>query len=105
MIHALKIQSEYFEAVKSGKKLFEVRVNDRNYKVNDFLGLNEIDKDDEYTGRSCLVYVDYVLDLGRDNLVVLTIKPVLTRRCDSPTNLLTNAHDYSVPLIFKNKGE
>lgn len=107
MIHALKIKSEYFEAVISGEKLFEVRVNDRNYKVGDLLGLNEINKDDECTDRSCMVYIDYILELGYDNLVVMTIKPVATRKSDCPKDPFKLIHDYSVPLVseIKYKGD
>ena len=43
MVHALKIYPEYYEAVKSGKKPFEVRKNDRDFKVGDILALNEFD--------------------------------------------------------------
>lgn len=103
MIHALKIKSEYFEAVISGEKLFEVRVNDRNYKVGDLLGLNEINKDEEYTDRSCVVYIDYILELGHDNLVVMSIKPVATMKNDCPKNPLHMTRDYSVPLVPADK--
>lgn len=61
MIYQLKIRPEYFHDVVSGKKPFEVRFNDRNYKVGDYLALNEC-SDSGYTGRSCLVRVTYVLD-------------------------------------------
>ena len=37
--HYLKILPEYYEAVKSGDKTFEVRKNDRDYQVNDVLHL------------------------------------------------------------------
>jgi len=37
--HFLKTWAEYFEAVKSGNKTFEVRVNDRDFKVGDILVL------------------------------------------------------------------
>ena len=62
MIHALKILPEYFEAVASGKKLFEIREEDRAvpFQVGDFLALNEYEKG-AYTRRCCLVEVVYVL--------------------------------------------
>lgn len=62
MIHTLKIQSEYFEAVRSGKKRFEVRKDDRTprYEVGDTLLLEEITADGTYTGRDVSVLVDYV---------------------------------------------
>lgn len=85
MIHQLKIMPEYFEAVISGKKTFELRVNDRDYKAGDYLALNEYDQENKaYTRRSCLVYVDYIMDQNtaagvpalKDNIVVMSIKPV-----------------------------
>lgn len=35
MIHELKILPEYYEEVKCGNKNFELRKNDRDYKVYD----------------------------------------------------------------------
>jgi hypothetical protein len=43
MIHQLKIWPEPFAAVLSGTKPFEVRVNDRGFKVDDVLVLEEWD--------------------------------------------------------------
>lgn len=43
MIHELKILHEYFEAVTSGRKQFEIRKNDRGFKVGDQLILCEHD--------------------------------------------------------------
>lgn len=63
--HDLKIRSEYFDSVAVGNKRAEIRFNDRDYHVGDFLTLNEIDEsavDHEtnhhgYTGRSITVVV------------------------------------------------
>lgn len=41
MKHDLKTWTEYFQAVKSGDKTFEIRENDRNFKVGDVLLLRE----------------------------------------------------------------
>lgn len=60
MIHALKTLPEYFDAVWQGDKKFELRENDRNFKVGDYLALNEWDGN-EYTGRAQLVKVTYIL--------------------------------------------
>ena len=43
VIHRLKILHEYFEAQKNRVKTFEIRKNDRNFKVGDSLMLYEID--------------------------------------------------------------
>lgn len=61
MIHALKMLPEYFEAVWENKKTFELRKNDRDFKVGDYLALNEWDGE-KYTGRTTLVEVIYILD-------------------------------------------
>ena len=61
MIHALKIYPEYFEAVRIGEKRFELRDNDRDFRVGDYLALNEWDNK-QYTGRTELVKVIYMLD-------------------------------------------
>jgi len=37
--HRLKLHEDYFEAVKHGIKTFEIRKNDRNFKVGDVLDL------------------------------------------------------------------
>lgn len=63
MIHALKTEKSFYEAVREGRKRFEVRFNDRGYKVGDHLALNEYDAEkNEYTGRTMLVKITYILD-------------------------------------------
>ena len=63
MIHELKTEPQYFEAEMVGIKRFEVRKNDRGYKVGDYLSLNEYDSETAaYTGRSLLFEVVYILD-------------------------------------------
>lgn len=61
MIHELKTLPEYFEAVRKGDKTFELRENDRDFKVGDYLALNEWDGE-KYTGRTTLVEVIYILN-------------------------------------------
>lgn len=43
--HELKLDIKYFDDVKSGKKNFEIRKNDRGYEVGDILELKAWDKD------------------------------------------------------------
>ena len=61
--HYLKTWPEYFQAVKSGKKTFEIRKNDRDYQTSDELVLQEFDPELGYTGAEdiCLD-VTYTLD-------------------------------------------
>lgn len=78
MIHQLKQASIYFEDVTSGRKTFEVRKNDRNFKVGDYLGLNELNPDGKETGRSALFRVTYVLnnpEYCKEGYVILGIQP------------------------------
>lgn len=74
MIHELKILPEYFEAVISGRKQFEIRKNDRDFKVGDQLILREWSKN-EYTGDSYKAEITYITDYAqRDGYVVLGIR-------------------------------
>jgi Domain of unknown function (DUF3850) len=77
MIHELKTWPEYFEAVKSRDKKFEVRVNDRDYKKNDELLLREFDPATQsYTGRTLVRRVCYVLKdcpFIPDTMVIMSI--------------------------------
>jgi hypothetical protein len=60
--HELKIVPRYFEDVRDGRKLFEVRLDDRGYQVGDVLRLREWDPILEaYTGRVDVRGVTYVL--------------------------------------------
>lgn len=59
--HDLKILPEYFEAVASGKKKFELRKNDRDYKVHDMFVLREWEPDKGYTGRDYIDEIGYIL--------------------------------------------
>lgn len=83
MTHELKILSEFFEAVTSGRKQFEIRKNDRDYKVGDQLVLREIDYvhneniSDElfYTGDSYKAEITYITDYAqKGGYIVLGIR-------------------------------
>lgn len=41
--HAIKIKEKYFKAVLSGEKTFEIRKNDRDYKVGDIIRFVPVD--------------------------------------------------------------
>lgn len=57
--HELKILPQYFDDVASGKKNFEIRKADRDFKVGDFLILKEWEGG-MYTGRTIVTKVDYI---------------------------------------------
>lgn len=80
-IHHLKEAPEYFKDVVSGAKPFEIRLNDRDFKVGDILVLEEFDYKD-YTGKYIHVEVTIVTAFPnglKDNYVVLGIKHRLDR--------------------------
>ena len=59
MIHELKILPKWFKDVQSGKKNFEIRRNDRGYKVNDMLILKEYERG-RYTGKEIVKKIEYI---------------------------------------------
>lgn len=72
--HYLKIAPVFYEAVISGKKKFEIRVNDRNFLEGDHLRLREFE-DGKYTGNEVEVLVTYIPDFPLpDNYVVMGIE-------------------------------
>jgi len=77
-IHNLKIKSQYFDAVKNGTKTFEIRYNDRDFKVGDTLILKEVDMMGEFTGNEIHKVVTYILPgpcYGlEDKFVIMSIK-------------------------------
>ena len=86
-IHDLKIAPKYTDAQFAGIKNFEIRKNDRDYKIGDRLWLREWNGRD-YTGRKVTVYVTYITDYQqRDDYVVLGTNPLGT----TSNRLLQNA--------------
>lgn len=61
MEHELKIYPKYFEDVISGKRKFEIRKNDRKFRVGDILILKEWDNI-KYSGREARAEVIYLID-------------------------------------------
>ena len=60
-VHELKISPKYFEDVKANKKNFELRKDDRDFKVGDLITLREYDNG-QYTGRAIInIPIGYIL--------------------------------------------
>ncbi len=81
MIHYLKTWPEYFAAVLSGEKPFELRKNDREFAKGDILVLQEYcPQTDLLTGRQVTQVVTYLLPGGEFGIdpeyVVMGIKRV-----------------------------
>lgn len=65
MLYELKIDLKYYTALSSGKKTFEIRYNDRDYKIGDIIRLCAYDRIKQVylTDYDSLLYeITYVLD-------------------------------------------
>ena len=113
MIHAIKTRPPYFDDVISGKKQFEIRLNDREYQEGDYLALNEWEQTSSvggrYTGRSCLVYVDYILygaglGIGLDeDYCIMGIKPCgVYHRQDGIQGFEMAPFGWNKPMLLEN---
>ena len=60
-IHELKIYPKYFKEILNGNKQFEIRKNDRGFRVGDTIILKEWDNI-KYSGRTIEAKITYVLD-------------------------------------------
>lgn len=78
MLHSKKIKEEYFKKVVEGYKPYEIRVNDCDYRVGDYLALNEINENGLYTGRFTVTKIIEIFEATeyiQENYVVLTLEP------------------------------
>ena len=80
MVHELKISPKYFYPVVTEDKTFEVRRNDRNFEIDDYISLNEyVAENNTYTGCNCLCRITFILDnpdFCKEGYVILGIKKV-----------------------------
>lgn len=63
VVHTVKCDPDFFDDVRTGRKPFEVRKDDRNYQKGDMLCLVEFDRiKARFTGRVILRKITYVLN-------------------------------------------
>lgn len=62
MEHKLKMKQEQFEPIIQGKKRFDIRKNDRRFKVGDLVIYEEIDENNGYTGDSFKTRITFLTD-------------------------------------------
>jgi hypothetical protein len=73
--HELKAAPEFFAAVAAFRKTFEIRRNDRDFKVKDRIMLREWEGG-RYTGRWLARRITYITDFEqKDGFVVMAIEP------------------------------
>lgn len=91
-IHELKILPQYFNAVVSNKKTFELRKDDRGFQVGDILMLKEFNLQEKYetidgaetyfSGKKVLRQISYILKDESESMglskdyAILGIKPI-----------------------------
>ena len=78
-VHELKTINPHFHDIWIGLKNFELRKNDRGFKVGDILVLNEYNPEhDKYIGRNIKATIKHILSGGQyglsDEYCILSIK-------------------------------
>jgi hypothetical protein len=69
MVHHLKTWPLSFDAIRRAVKSFDIRINDRAFKVGDILILEEYDPVSKTkTGKHCRRIVTYILEGGEFGL-------------------------------------
>lgn len=84
--HKLKLNTDYYDDSASGVKTFEIRKNDRNFKVGDILELREwvwsaIDGKGAYTGNVHWKIITYILEdkaFLTEGYVCMAVAPIAT---------------------------
>lgn len=104
MVHAVKCYPKYFAPLSTGEKTFEVRKNDRPYRVGDYLAVNEFVPESEdpyddipeiptstdqrradggrYSGKCLIFKITYILDdssFCKEGFVILGLRYMLGR--------------------------
>ena len=106
MIHQIKLQKRFFEEKLKGIKPWELRFNDRDYKIGDYIGENEvIEKDGEWieTGRFILERIKNIVDHNaccgiQTGWVILTCEPcAIATRSDS---LMWKEHEKELYKVY-----
>ena len=86
-LHVLKLQNEYFEAVMTGNKSAELRIDDRDFNCGDLVHFTDVDGYEfphkalrDVFEKPNLFVITHVLDVSKvidhmkDNYVMLSIK-------------------------------
>jgi Domain of unknown function (DUF3850) len=89
-VHALKTLPQFFN-VLGIQKLFEVRKNDRDFKIGDTLWLQEWSEENGYTGKDKKYRIIYILKGGQFGIdpeyCVLGLDPSMRTHSDGNANL------------------
>jgi len=85
-LHSLKCWEEFMPFIEDLSKPFEIRKNDRNYKVGDILQINPVTKEkNRKAGNSVFRIITYITDFEqKEGFVVLGIKPFERKLTPTP---------------------
>lgn len=92
--HELKLDTKYFENVKSGKKNFEIRKNDRNFEVGDILELKRYSRQ-----QGSYVVDNHLLSMNSKDADTITAKVLSVIKAES----WNMDKVFTDPLIFEDK--
>ena len=74
--HELKVIEPYFSDFYRGVKTFEIRINDRHFKVGDYLIIRQW-VENRYTGKRLIVKVTCITDYAqKEGYVVMGFKKI-----------------------------
>jgi ribosomal protein S17 len=78
--HNLKVHPQYFREIKAGRKNWELRLNDRDFQIGDYLYLREFDPESKtYTGEEIVnLKIVYILENHyalKENYVIISFPP------------------------------
>ncbi|MHC5253170.1 DUF3850 domain-containing protein [Listeria kieliensis] len=77
--HELKILPRFFKEAQDGRKYFEIRKNDRDYQVDDYVILNEFDEEN-YTGSKIAGRITFITDFQQqEGYIVFGWMPIPLR--------------------------
>ena len=82
MTHALKLRKCYCDPVYQGRKSFEVRYNDRNFQVGDYVKFRPVDdngNDIRHPVEDAFYVITYVLsdpDYNKEHYCVFSIRQI-----------------------------
>lgn len=87
MMHKIKIQKSFADAIMDGRKTFEIRFNDRGYQSGDQISFEVVDSSmfvSFHKIKERIFEITYVLSgYGlKDNYVVFGIKPYKEVECE-----------------------
>ena len=102
MTHDLKTWPIYFQAILDHAKTFEIRKNDRDFKVGDILMLREYEPvSEQYTGREvCKVVTDVFSHIGfglQSGYVILSLKEKMEASFEIYTDIMLRRNPHLDP--------